>query len=108
MQRADLDVYIAEQPFRQALSHGQQKLVVTSLLLAQVDLFMRETGRQCVLLLDDLPGELDTEGRGRLLSAIAQLRTQTFVTALQASDIDATEWRAHAMFHVEHGRLHAC
>ncbi|MFQ6021566.1 MAG: DNA replication/repair protein RecF [Acidiferrobacterales bacterium] len=105
IQRADLEVYVDQLPLRETASHGQQKLVVISLLLAHVELFMRESGRRCLLLLDDLPGELDAQRCARLLSVMARLGVQTFATAMEPQAIDTTGWRAHTVFHVEHGRL---
>ncbi len=79
--RADLKVYVDGLPLKDWTSHGQQKLAITTLLLAQIDLFMRAGGAQCLLLLDDFAGELDENSRSRLLAVLATLGVQTFASA---------------------------
>lgn len=82
--------------------------MVISLVLAQIELFKRATGRQCLLLLDDLPGELDQQRRSRLLSVMAGLGVQAFAGAMQAAEIDTSDWRTYSVFQVEQGRLRGC
>ncbi|MFQ5993460.1 MAG: DNA replication/repair protein RecF [Acidiferrobacterales bacterium] len=105
--RADLAVYFDDQPIRERASHGQQKLLVAAVRLAQTELLIQATGRSCVMLLDDIAGELDAARRRATFSVLAELGAQVFATTTEQSAIDITAWRQWKVFHVEHGRLGA-
>ncbi len=79
--RADLLIRIHGQPAAERTSRGQQKLIAAALRLAQVDFYRQLKGEGCVLLVDDLPSELDAAHRHALLSAIDQVDAQAFITA---------------------------
>lgn len=85
------------------LSRGQQKMLVSSVIMAQVALFQEDTGRYCTLLVDDLPAELDTEHRQQLLEMLWRTKAQLFVTVTEPDLVDLTPWNTSKMFHVEHG-----
>jgi DNA replication and repair protein RecF len=102
--RSDLIVTLDEMPLRERGSQGQQALAVVALRLAQIDLYLRGAGRQCVLLLDDIAGELDAQRRQELLAALGSLGAQAFITATEASRI-VTRAGQTRVFHVEQGRL---
>lgn len=97
---ADLRLDLDMDGIRTQLSHGQQKLLVIALRLAQLRLFMAKTGRRCVLLADDIGAELDRIHRQRVCDVLEALETQIFLTAMEARDF-APRSRAHSMFHVE-------
>jgi DNA replication and repair protein RecF len=104
--RSDLRVTLGGMALRGRGSHGQQTLAVLALRLAQVALYLRGAGRQCVLLLDDIVGELDAERRDRLMSSLHELGTQAFITTTDAGAVAAGA-ESKAVFHVEQGRLSA-
>ena len=56
-------------------------------------------------MLDDIAGELDAGHQARILSALAEMDTQVFVTAIDASTLDLTAWSQQKRFHVEHGEI---
>lgn len=85
------------------LSRGQQKMLVCSVIMAQVALFQEDTGRTCILLVDDLPAELDTEHRQQLLEMLWRTKAQLFVTATEPRLVDLIPWTTSKLFHVEHG-----
>jgi DNA replication and repair protein RecF len=58
-----------------------------------------------VFLLDDLASELDADHQARLLSRLADLRTQVFVTAIDTKALNMEAWPVDKMFHVEHGEF---
>ncbi|MGE0080321.1 MAG: DNA replication/repair protein RecF [Thiohalomonadaceae bacterium] len=102
--RAELRIRSGEHLATEILSRGQEKLLVCALWLAQLKL-VREQGRQrAVVLLDDLPAELDERNRAILLDALYGLEAQVFVTttdrALTPSTLPDTR-----LFHVEQGRF---
>ena len=100
--RADISVTSDGMSVKQTFSRGQQKLLICAMLLAQVAL----SSKPGMLLIDDLPAELDPGRRNRLLSAAAATRAQLFVTATEANLIPVDAWSENKVFHVEHGEFH--
>ena len=84
-------------------SRGQVKLYIIALALAQDSVFRRRTGRNPVILVDDLPAELDDASQRRVIEALAQRGGQVFITATGGIPTGAREQQA--MFHVEQGRI---
>ncbi len=105
--RADVILCVEGRQARDVVSRGQQKLLIAAMLLAQVSLVNEASDPKCMVLIDDLPAELDSEHRHRFLSLLNSLEVQAFITA---TDINAV---AHypsttappCVFHVEHGQL---
>ncbi|MCP5159970.1 MAG: DNA replication/repair protein RecF [Gammaproteobacteria bacterium] len=105
--RADFMMRIDGRPPSEALSRGQQKLLVIALVLAQAELYRHHVGDACMLLIDDLPAELDLDNRVRVMRALAALDTQSFITAIEPGLLDATLWREARTFHLLRGELAA-
>jgi DNA replication and repair protein RecF len=105
--RADFSVRVAGRSPAEGLSRGQQKLLVIALVLAQAELYRRHAGDACILLIDDLPAELDPDNRARVTRALAALDTQLFVTAIEPGLIDAAAWREARTFHLAGGEITA-
>ena len=84
---------------------GQQKLLVCAMRLAQLEHLRQETGKTGVVLIDDLPSELDTNHRSRLLVLLEKTGAQVFVTATEPELIDTSVWPEVKVFHVEHGQV---
>lgn len=103
--RAELIFKVDGTPAERHISRGQQKMLVFSLLLTQVDLFRGITARSCVLLLDDLAAELDQRHRDRLLAILRKIPVQIFVTCVQRESLNVESWDQYKLFHVEHGRI---
>ncbi len=102
-QRADLRLRFADKVARDRVSRGQQKLVASALVLAQVALVDSAGAQAPILLLDDPAAELDRRSLGRLFAVAESLPIQQFVTAL---DADALPDHEHGhVFHVEQGAL---
>ena len=104
-QRAELLVKSNGERVSSVFSRGQLKRAAAALLLSQTRAFERTTSRDVLVLVDDLPSELDAEAREVLLSTLAERGRQCFITALSPNDLDLTATAEHRMFHVEHGRL---
>ncbi|MBI1423949.1 MAG: DNA replication/repair protein RecF [Gammaproteobacteria bacterium] len=100
--RADIHVTINGHSVRQILSRGQQKLLVCTMYLAQV----ASAPRPGILLIDDLPAELDPIRREKLISAAADTGAQLFVTATESNLLPVDQWKEKKVFHVEHGQFH--
>ena len=100
--RADFSVRANGAEAQHYLSRGQQKSLVVGLLLAQVELLAAGSSRSPVMLIDDLPAELDEEHRTQVLNRVENSRAQVFVTAIERGyvPVSTTDVR---WFHVEHG-----
>ena len=103
--RADFAPRVAGRSPAEALSRGQQKLLVIALVLAQAELYRRHAGDACILLIDDLPAELDPDNRARVTRALAGLDTQLFVTAIEPGLLDAASWSEARTFHLSRGEI---
>ncbi len=101
--RADLKIVLDGRPAAQILSTGQQKTFVTGLQLAQVSFVIAETGRRPILLIDDLPSELDSGSRAILGERLKTLDAQIFLTGVDAHAYQELGLGTAKMFHVEHG-----
>ena len=67
-------------------------------MLAQAELYHRHLGDACILLIDDLPAELDPGNRARVSRTLAELDAQLFVTAIEPGLLDIAPWRAAKTF----------
>jgi DNA replication and repair protein RecF len=97
--RADIRIKIDGKPVQSVFSRGQQKLLICAMTLAQ----LQRLKQDCILLVDDLPAELDPQKRAVLLAALQETGAQVMVTATEANLIDLSNWQDSKMFHVEHG-----
>jgi DNA replication and repair protein RecF len=84
-QRAELHVQVDGITARDEVSRGQQKLLASALLLAQLRLFGAESPAKPVLLLDDPAAELDQKRLSLLLECVRGLDVQLMVTSLSDS-----------------------
>jgi DNA replication and repair protein RecF len=84
-------------------SRGQQKVVIVSFMLAQVQLQQERSVPMGAFLLDDLTSELDTRHQHRVLAALHDLNSQVFVSAIEPDAVDTAGWQDAKKFHVEHG-----
>lgn len=103
--RADLVIRVDGQSAQTGISRGQQKMLVALLRLAQAMYFSQANNKPCVLLYDDLPAELDSSHRQKIIEVIQSMRVQLFVTAIEPEQLDLSAWKHKKMFHVEQGRL---
>lgn len=105
-QRADLRVKTPHGDALDALSRGQQKLVVSALKIAQGKLLI-ESGRSIVFLVDDLPAELDKEHRDKLCQLLEALDSQIFITSVgpEIMDYDWSETTDVRHFAMKAGEL---
>lgn len=92
-------------PLREMLSRGQEKLAALACLMAQAICFAAARNEWPVLLLDDLPSELDAGHLARTLDWLGQRPAQVFITGTTRLELPASVARLNAVFHVEHGRM---
>lgn len=109
--KADIQLRLGKIPVVDRLSRGQQKSVILALYLAVAKVFQRLTSRNPVLLIDDLPAELDKCNLRIVGEQLQQLNYQLFVTAIEPDDVTGIwGWLGSTgiqkkMFHVEHGEI---
>ena len=105
--RADLVIGWQDSLARDICSRGQKKLVLYAVRLAQVILLMKKQAAP-LLLLDDLPSELDKQNTEIVTGFLSDHPCQSFITAITqdiVSNGPLSAFREHQMFHVEHGQL---
>ena len=97
--RADIKIKTSGKSVQSVFSRGQQKLLICAMTLAQ----LKRLDQDSILLVDDLPAELDPHKRAALLAALRETGAQVMVTATEPSLINISGWENSKMFHVEHG-----
>ncbi len=102
-QRADFKIKLAGRTVTEQLSRGQQKLLVIALVLAQACLYRENRGSSCILLIDDLPAELDRLHRSRILNCLARMNIQLFITAIEEQTFSTAKWDNTHIFKIDHG-----
>ncbi len=106
--RGELAIHWGEGLAKDICSRGQKKLVLYGVRLAQVALMKKMTERSPLLLLDDLPAELDKNNIENVTRFLMDFPSQTFITAISEQSINETllsQLTDHHMFHVKHGSL---
>jgi len=105
--KAEIQIKINGFPADQALSRGQQKLLICALKIAMGQVYKGVTGKTCVYLIDDLPSELDKPNQKRLASWLTKLEAQVFVTSVDKDPLIEAwpEQDNYSVFHVEHGTI---
>lgn len=101
--RADLRLRIQGMDAREYLSRGQQKTLVAALVLAQCEQ-MRAQDTSVVILVDDLPSELDEEKRSILLESLQATGAQVLLTGTDVSHFPVQD-KTSGVFHVEQGKI---
>jgi DNA replication and repair protein RecF len=101
--RADLIFTVEGAAARDRVSRGQQKMLASAFVLAQIALRAVTADRPTCLLLDDPAAELDVDNLGKLLGALTQIPAQLVVTAV--SDEGLKGLPVGRRFHVEQGRV---
>ena len=107
--RADLSFKIGRNRAVDILSRGQQKILVSTMKIAQGLLLSRALDRKCIFLVDDLPSELDQDNRAAILSQLVSMGGQIFVSCVEIAGIlDSLPGQPKlATFHVERGTITA-
>ena len=103
-QHDDLEFYINDLDAKMYASQGQQRSIVLSLKLAEINYLKNKTGTYPVLLLDDVLSELDKNRQLKLLDAINE-NVQTFITTPSISDIKEDLLKKAKVFKIESGNI---
>ncbi|MFK8183450.1 MAG: DNA replication/repair protein RecF [Phormidesmis sp.] len=102
--RDDIDFVINQTPARQYGSQGQQRTLVLSLKLAELELIESVIGEPPLLLLDDVLAELDLKRQNQLLETI-QDRFQTLITTTHLGSFDSQWLQSSQILTVSNGAL---
>jgi len=103
--RADWRPVFAELDAPAQLSRGQAKLTALAAVLAQARCYRDSAGEWPVVLVDDLPSELDLHHQDLLLGELVSAGVQALVSATELSPALQTHRPRARVFHVEQGRL---
>ncbi|WP_018691218.1 DNA replication/repair protein RecF [Algicola sagamiensis] len=103
----DLVIKSGDSSVEDYLSRGQLKLLIYCLKLAQNRLLAKATQTVPVLLVDDIPSELDNKTLGIIFDELAKAGGQKFITAIQLPGCDKilSNFKSVQMFHVKHGEI---
>ena len=99
--RDDVQILLNDKPARLYASQGQQRSIVLSLKLAELELIRQEKGEYPLLLLDDVLSELDRFRRDYLMNFIESARIQTLITMTSAEN----HLESGALYYVEKGHI---
>lgn len=102
-QRADIKLMFDQRSAFTSISRGQQKMIITSLHLAQAAITKRFTGNLPILLFDDLVAELDLDNRDKLLQRIKQIGCQALITTTE--EISNERYPGCAIIRVDSGDI---
>lgn len=101
--RDDILFYINGKEVKTYGSQGQQRTLVLTLKLSEIDLIKNVIGTYPVVLLDDVFSELDEERRMYLTKSFNEM--QVFITVTDAVDIKSIDNYNKTIFYIEGGKL---
>lgn len=102
--RDDIIFYINGQEATKFASQGQQRTVVLSLKLAELDIIKEKIGESPILLLDDVLAELDDLRQNYLLKTIDK-NTQTIITSVDTLLFDEKFLEDVKVYKIESGKI---
>ena len=107
--RADLVFRLKSLPAADTLSRGQKKAAILALRLAQAQDLAQRGVRPPLLLLDDLPAELDAKALSRVVEWLEKHENQSLITTVSPDPLVAAITKTDDVrwFHVEHGSIKA-
>jgi len=100
--RDDILFFINDNEATKFASQGQQRTVVLSLKLAELDIITAKTGEEPILLLDDVLAELDDIRQNYLLKSINSA-TQTIITSVDTILFEEEFLKDVKIYNIENG-----
>ncbi len=100
--RDDIVFYINEQNASKFASQGQQRTIVLSLKLSELDMIKEKIGEAPILLLDDVLAELDDIRQNYLLKSINS-DTQTIITSVDTILFEEEFLKDVKIYKIENG-----
>ena len=102
--RADWVLTFPGAPRREQLSRGQEKLCAIACMLAQAELYQDDHGEWPIVVLDDLPSELDQAHLDATLRSLNP-SAQVFLSSTEVPDALRRTGIEFRRFHVEQGAV---
>lgn len=102
--RDDIIFYINDNEATKFASQGQQRTVVLSLKLAELDIISEKTGENPILLLDDVLAELDDVRQNYLLKSINS-DIQTIITSVDTLLFEDDFLKNVRIYKIENGKV---
>lgn len=102
--RDDIVFYINRQESTKFASQGQQRTIVLSLKLAELDIITQKTGEPPILLLDDVLAELDDIRQNYLLQTINE-SIQTIITSVDTLLFDEKFLKDVKVYKIDNGAI---
>lgn len=101
--RDDMKIKINNVDARTYASQGQQRTIVLSIKLSEVEIINIDKGAYPVLLLDDVFSELDIDRRRYLTRSFNNM--QTIITSTEITDLDELKGIDKSIFYIENGKI---
>ncbi len=106
--KSELKITARNMAAHELLSRGQQKTLVAALYVAQLRVFQDLSNRACILLIDDVPAELDKQHIAVLGRWVNALNVQVFASGIELANL-LEAWpidtQSIKVFHVKHGEV---
>jgi len=103
--RDDFSVYINRFNIASYGSQGQQRTVVLSLKLSELELIKEKEGVYPIFFLDDVMSELDEDRRHFLLGLIIEKKVQAFITSINLDYFNSNIKEKSRIFKIEEGKI---
>lgn len=101
--RDDIQIQINGIDARVFASQGQQRTIVLSIKLSEVEIIKMERGVYPVLLLDDVYSELDLDRRKYLTETFKDM--QTIITSTDIINLDELKELERSTFYINNGKI---
>lgn len=105
--RSELKIKLNQQPVKNHISRGQQKIMVAALVLSQAQLIHQRTENTPILLVDDFSAELAPQYQENFADMLREYQGQVFITSFSPGSV-LDSLPDLSMFHVEHGQVRQC
>lgn len=102
--RDDISFFLNNKKAQLFGSQGQQRTIVLSIKLAELELFYNMTGEYPVLLLDDVLSELD-DNRQMILMSHIENKVQTFLTTASIEGLKIHQLNNAEILYVQKGQV---
>ncbi len=103
--KGDMEIKQSRLAVKDIYSRGQKKTLVAAMQLAQARVVAQLTKKRPILLLDDLPSELDAQHLKSFIAFIIQEQYQCFITSVDEQIYRQNMHIKARMFHVERGKI---
>ncbi len=103
--RAELLIAVDDNtPIKDHLSQGQLKLASYAMNIAKCMLLKKKVKKRSIVLIDDLPSELDKHSIAKICDILQTIECQCFITSIEDNDIVIPlKDKKPSVFHMKHG-----